>query len=69
MKIKDYIIDNFKNDDINTLQNTINECIKEEDEETLPGLGVFLELIWENSDDKLKKSILNALFNKLKDFQ
>ena len=69
MKIRDYIIDNFKEDDINTLRDAINECIKEDDEETLPGLGVFLELVWEKSDETLKKSLLKTLHDKLKDFK
>ena len=69
MKIRDYIIDNFKDDDIHTLRDAINECLKEDDEETLPGLGVFLELIWEKSDETLKKSLIKALHDKLKDFK
>lgn len=65
MRIKDYIINNFKDDDINTLRTTISECITEDDEETLPGLGVFLKLIWENSDEDIKKSMLDILHNSL----
>ncbi len=65
MRIKDYIIENFKDDDINTLRNTITECILEDDEETLPGLGVFLELIWQGSDEDTKKSMLDILFNEI----
>ena len=66
MKIKDYIIQNFKEDDINTLRNTITECIMEQDEETLPGMGVFLELIWNGSDEKIKKSMLDILHSELR---
>ena len=66
MKIKDYIINNFKNDDINTLRNTITECIQDQDEETLPGMGVFLELIWNNSNEELRKKMLENLNNELK---
>ncbi len=66
MKIKDYIIDNFKEDDVNTLRNTISECIKEDDEETLPGMGVFLELIWEGSDEDIKKSMLDILLSEIR---
>ena len=65
MRIKDYIIENFKDDDINTLRNTITECILEDDEETLPGLGVFLELIWQGSNEDTKKSMLDILFNEI----
>ena len=66
MKIKDYIIQNFKEDDVNTLRNTITECIMEQDEETLPGMGVFLELIWNGSDEKIKKSMLDILHSELR---
>ena len=67
MKIKDYIIDNFKDDNVDTLRNTITECISEDDEETLPGMGVFLELIWQKSSEELKKEILKSLHDSLKD--
>ena len=66
MRIKDYIIENFKEDDINTLRNTIDECVKEDDEETLPGLGVFLELIWKEADEDTKKSMLDILLNEIR---
>lgn len=66
MKIKDYIINNFKDDDINTLRNTITECISDGDEETLPGMGVFLELIWQGSNEDIKKSMLDILYQELK---
>lgn len=65
IKIKDYIINNFKDDDKNTLQNAINECVKEEDEETLPGMGVFLSLIWKGINDNTKKELIDSLYNEL----
>ena len=65
MRIKDYIIENFKNDDINTLRTTITECISEYDEETLPGLGVFLELIWQGSNEDTKRSMLDILHSEI----
>lgn len=66
MKIQDYIINNFKEDDINTLRNTITECIQDGDEETLPGMGVFLELIWKESNEELRKQMLENLHKALK---
>ncbi len=66
MKIQDYIINNFKEDDINTLRNTITECIQDGDEETLPGMGVFLELIWKESNEELRKQMLENLNKALK---
>ena len=66
MSIKEYIINNFKEDNIETLENAINECIKEQDEETLPGMGVFLELIWKGSSETQKKSMLDTLYKELR---
>ena len=66
MRIKDYIIENFKEDDINTLRTTITECISEDDEETLPGMGVFLELIWQGSNEDIKKSMLDILLSEIR---
>ena len=65
MRIKDYIINNFKDDDINTLRTTISECVSEDDEETLPGLGVFLMLIWNGCDEDIKKSMLDILYSEI----
>ena len=52
--IRYHIINNFKKDNFNTLYNAIDEAVKTNDETTLPGLGVFLELIWENAEQELK---------------
>ncbi len=61
IKIRDYIINNFKDDEILTIKNAIEESIKEKDEVTLPGMGVFFEIIWESSTDKEKQTILEKL--------
>ena len=65
MSIKEYIINNFKEDKHENLENAINECIKEQDEETLPGMGVFLELIWKGSNENTKKEMITALYNEI----
>ena len=66
IKIRDYIINNFKDDDVNTLRNTISECISDKDEETLPGMGVFFELIWTGANETMRKELLDILLKKLK---
>ena len=66
IKIKDYIINNFKEDNKDTLRNAITECVIEEDEETLPGMGVFLNLIWKGASEDIKKSMLDILYNEIK---
>lgn len=65
MSIKDYIIQNFKNDDENTIKNAIDESVKEYNEDSLPGLGVFFMLVWENSDDNEKNTILEKIKSNL----
>lgn len=59
--IRYHIINNFKGDDFNTLKNAIEESVKEKDELTLPGLGVFFELIWENADQELKNQLIEII--------
>ncbi len=66
LKIRDYIINNFKEDDVNTLRSAITESIIDSDEETLPGMGVFFELIWNGSNEDIKKSMLDTLFQELR---
>ena len=63
INIKDYIINNFKNDNIEEIRKAINSSINDNDEETLPGLGVFMELIWNESDNDLKITLLNMIKN------
>lgn len=61
LDIRSHIINNFKGDDINTLKDAIEESIKNNDEITLPGMGVFFELVWKKADDETKKKILDIL--------
>lgn len=63
--IRDHIIYNFRKDDINTLRSAIEESIEEQDEVTLPGLGVFFEILWTDSDEALKDNILSILKKRL----
>lgn len=61
ISIRKYIIDNFKGDNESEIEESINDTIKEGLEEALPGLGVFMELIWENASNELKKELLEIL--------
>lgn len=64
--IKDYIIQNFKDDDEVTIKKAIDESVKKYNEDTLPGLGVFFMLVWENSNDDEKNTILEKIKSNLK---
>lgn len=61
LDIRSHIINNFKGDDVNVLKDAIEESIKNNDEITLPGMGVFFELVWQKADEETKNKILNIL--------
>ena len=65
--IRSYIINNFKNDKQETLRNAIEGSIEEQDEITLPGMGVFLEIIWKDSSKEFQDEMLDIIMNRLKE--
>lgn len=69
LSIRNHIINNFKGDDFDELKKAIDESIAENDEETLPGMGVFLELIWQGADDKLKQEMIEIIKKQISDKQ
>ncbi len=69
LSIRNHIINNFKGDDFDELKRAIDESIAENDEETLPGMGVFLELIWQGADDKLKQEMIEIIKKQIGDKQ
>lgn len=61
MNIREYIINNFEGDDYDSLQDAINESIESKDEVTLPGMGVFFEIVWQGADQELKNKMLELI--------
>ena len=59
--IRKSIINNFEESDIEEIKNSIEESISDEDEITLPGLGVFFEILWKNSNKEKKDYILETI--------
>lgn len=59
--IREYIANNFEGCSKEELKDAIEGSIRENDELTLPGMGVFLEIIWNNSDDRNKDHLINTL--------
>lgn len=49
-KIRQAIEQNVRNDSATSFQETIEDAIARGDEHLLPGLGVFLEAWWQQSD-------------------
>ena len=65
INIRDHIINNFKGDDENALREAIEESIEENDEITLPGMGVFFEIIWTDANEDMKNKIIEMLKNRV----
>lgn len=66
IKIRNYIRDNFKNSDKKEIEDSIVTSIASKEDIVLPGLGVFFEILWENSNSTLKKNILNTIQKNIK---
>ncbi len=66
INVRNAIIENFKNSSNEELHQTINEAISSNQEKTLPGLGVFLELVWSNSSSEFRKDLVSKLSTALK---
>ena len=66
ISIRDHIINNFQGDNVEVLRRAIEESIKENDEITLPGMGVFLEIIWENADNELRDKLIERIKARVK---
>lgn len=65
ISIRGYIKKNFKNSDEKEIRNSIETSLKENTEETLPGLGVLFEVLWQNSNQTQRDEIITNLKNGL----
>ena len=65
--IRNYIINNFKDEDVLKIRDSIDTTIRERNEDALIGLGVLFELVWESLSDAEKDKYLNIMENKIKD--
>ena len=59
--IRQSIINNFKGSNIDQMKESIEMSIKDAEEITLPGLGVFFELLWKNSNEEDQNKILDTI--------
>jgi len=67
INIREHIINNFRDDNTDVLKRAIEESIKEGDEVTLPGMGVFLEIIWQGASDELKNQMLEVIEKRIRE--
>jgi small acid-soluble spore protein I (minor) len=65
--IRKYIIENFKNDNIENIRNSIEATIKERNDDALIGLGVLFELLWLKLNNQEKNKYLSNIQESIKD--
>lgn len=61
LDIRQNIISNFKDTNEKEIRESIESSINEGKEITLPGLGVFFEILWSNSTDDTKNMIISSI--------
>lgn len=59
--LRKYIINNFKDDNVEDIEKSINMSIDSKEEDPLIGMGVLFELAWVNSTKELKDKILSNI--------
>ena len=59
--IRKSVIKNFEGSGIEDIRDSIESSIQDQEEITLPGLGVFFEILWNNSDKDDKEFILRTI--------
>lgn len=59
--IRKSIIANFKDSDHSEINSSIEEAVQDKDEVTLPGLGVFFEILWNHSSKEEQNQIVNTI--------
>ena len=64
--VRSYIINNFKEDTIEDIEKSIISSIESKSDDPLIGLGVLFEIMWNNSNNDLKSSILKNIKKGLK---
>lgn len=64
--IRKNIINNFKDVPNEEIKESIESSITDKEEITLPGLGVFFELIWNSADEKTKNDLISMIENEIK---
>ena len=64
--VRKYIINNFKDDDVNEIEKAISSSIESLDDDILVGLGVLFEVMWKCSNDEEKTNILSNIKKGLK---
>ena len=61
INVREYIINNFKNDSTEEIASSIDKSIESKSEDPLIGLGVLFEIMWNYSNNDTKNTILENI--------
>ena len=59
--IRQYIKNNFKDDNIEDIKSSIEDSISSKEDDPLIGLGLLFEILWNNSTKEQQTIILNNI--------
>ena len=59
--VRRYIINNFKEDTIKDIEKSITSSIESKSDDPLIGLGVLFEIMWNNSTNDVRETILSNI--------
>ena len=65
--IRNYIIENFKDDNVEKIRDSIETTINTRDEDALIGLGVLFELLWNKLTQEDKNKTLENIRQSIKE--
>jgi small acid-soluble spore protein I (minor) len=69
LNLRKAIIHNVSGNNQEELKDTIVDAIQGGEEKTLPGLGVLLEVFWQNADQQEQQMLLETLEESLQQQQ
>lgn len=64
--IREYIVNNFRDEDIEKIRNSIETTINNRDEDALIGMGVLFEILWNKLNKEMQEDILKKIYDEIK---
>ena len=64
--IRKSIKNNFKESNKEEIIEAIDSSISDNEEITLPGMGVFFEILWKKCNNLMKDNIIDIILNNIK---
>lgn len=63
--IREYIVNNFRDEDIEKIRNSIETTINNRDEDALIGMGVLFEILWNKLNKDEQKDVLQRIYDEI----